>query len=62
AEAARRELAWTGLQERCLERFRASTGIEPVLLPLLVTEEFGTAELDRLARMLPPAVVEGGSG
>ncbi|RMF24713.1 MAG: hypothetical protein D6760_02740 [Deltaproteobacteria bacterium] len=56
ATAARRELAWAELQRRCLDRFRRRTGVEPLLLPLLVTEEFGIGEVERLARELAPLV------
>ncbi len=56
AVAARRELAWAALQRRCLERFRLRTGVEPLLLPLLVAEEFGFEEIERLARELSPLV------
>jgi len=59
ATAARRELAWAALQRRCLERFRLRTGVEPLLLPLLVSEEFGFEEVERLARELSPAALGG---
>jgi anion-transporting ArsA/GET3 family ATPase len=47
--AATRALAWEPIQARSIERLERETAVEAVRLPLLVTEEFGLREVERLA-------------
>jgi len=49
---AARTLAWIRLQHEKLERFEVETASRCVRVPLLVTEEFGIAEIERLADVL----------
>jgi anion-transporting ArsA/GET3 family ATPase len=50
--AATRQLAWYGVQQRSLERLERETGAPAVRLPLLVAEEFGLREVERLADVI----------
>ena len=52
---ARRTLAWTVLQEEKLARFERDSAAPCVRLPLLVAEEFGLPEIERLADVLASA-------
>jgi anion-transporting ArsA/GET3 family ATPase len=47
--AAMRHVAWHKVQERSLERLERESGTKAVRLPLIVAEEFGLAEVERLA-------------
>ena len=62
AELAARELSWLAIQERGLERIERDSGRRVLRLPLLVAEEFGPAELSRLAGVLAgaPGINAGG--
>jgi anion-transporting ArsA/GET3 family ATPase len=53
--AAERALAWEAIQERSLERLEHETGLKAVRLPFLVAEEFGIAEVERLADVVDAA-------
>ena len=55
---ATRSLAWIRLQEEKLERFEHDLGAESVRLPLLTAEEFGLAEIEKLADVLGPQRAE----
>ena len=63
ADLAARELSWLAIQERGLERIERDSGRRVLRLPLLVVEEFGPAELGRLAGVLAgePGVNAGGA-
>jgi anion-transporting ArsA/GET3 family ATPase len=52
---AARTLAWTVLQEDKLSRFEQETDAQCLRLPLLVAEEFGLPEIERLADVLARA-------
>jgi len=62
ADLAARELSWLAIQERGLELIERDSGRRALRLPLLVLEEFGPAELSRLARVLAgaPGINAGG--
>ena len=47
--AAARQLAWETIQERSIERLERETSMAVLRLPFLVAEEFGIAEVERLA-------------
>jgi hypothetical protein len=63
ADLAARELSWLAIQERGLERIERDSGRRVLRLPLLVEEEFGPAELGRLAGVLAgePGINAGGA-
>jgi len=50
--AGYRCVQWAELQRRSLDRFQARMGLQPILLPLLAVEEFGTDEVERLASLV----------
>jgi anion-transporting ArsA/GET3 family ATPase len=50
--AAERRLAWEAVQERSIERLERETSVSAVRLPFLAAEEFGIAEVERLADAL----------
>ncbi len=56
-DAARNAIGWLAVQESGLALIEQHTGIEPLRLPLLASEEFGLAEVERLA-----SVIETGGG
>ncbi len=47
--AAGRALAWEAIQERGIDGIEQSSGLEAFRLPLLASEEFGRAEVEKLA-------------
>jgi anion-transporting ArsA/GET3 family ATPase len=53
--AAVRALTWEAVQERSIERLRAEANVDVVRLPFLVAEEFGLAEVERLAAEIESA-------
>jgi Anion-transporting ATPase len=53
--AAEEELSWAALNEHCRKRLAVETGWRLVVLPMLLREEFGFADVEALSVMLDEA-------
>jgi anion-transporting ArsA/GET3 family ATPase len=57
AERAAEETGWAAINAEHLARLEAAIGTEPIVrVPYLFTEEFGSAELDVVSRILADAI------